>query len=79
MLILILLLGLFLFISAHSLRFLASKTRAKVSGVIGEERWRGFVALVSLIGVLLICLGYWTGWPAASRSRSTPRRPGRGT
>ena len=57
--ILILLLGLFLFISAHSLGFLARKTRAKVSGVVGEARWRGLVALASLIGLILICLGYW--------------------
>jgi len=56
--ILILLLGLFLFISAHSLGFLAAKTRARVSGAIGEARWRGVVALASLIGLILIGLGY---------------------
>ena len=53
-----LLLGLFLFITAHSLAFLMPKTRANLIGVVGEHRWGGFVAIVSLLGFILIVFGY---------------------
>ena len=54
----ILLLGLFLFITAHSMPFLARGTREKFVSVIGLERWRGFISVVSLIGMAMICIGY---------------------
>ena len=54
----ILLLGLFLFITAHSLTFLARGTRAKFISVVGEPRWQGFVSVASLVGMALIVWGY---------------------
>ena len=54
----ILLFGLFLFLTAHSLSFIASRTRARVIAQMGVAPWRNFVAVVSLIGFVLICVGY---------------------
>ena len=53
-----LLLGLFLFITAHSLSFFASGTRARVVSVAGEMRWKRFVAVTSLAGLVLVYFGY---------------------
>lgn len=54
----ILLFGLFLFLTAHSLSFMASRTRARVIAHMGIAPWRNFVAGVSLVGFILICVGY---------------------
>lgn len=54
----ILLLGLFLFLTAHSLSFVAQRTRARIIEQLGEASWKKFVAIVSLIGFALIVWGY---------------------
>ena len=54
----LLILGLLLFLGVHSLRFFADGWRSRQLARLGEMRWKGFYALVSLIGLVLICWGF---------------------
>lgn len=54
----VLILGLVLFLGAHSTRILAPGWRAGTIARIGDKRWRGVYTLVSLIGLVLIIWGY---------------------
>lgn len=54
----ILILGLLIFLGVHSLRIFADDWRRRQLARLGEMRWKGLYALVSLIGFVLICWGF---------------------
>ncbi len=54
----ILLLGLLIFFSAHSVRIVADGWRSRQLARLGENRWKGLYTLVSLAGLGLIVWGY---------------------
>ena len=54
----ILVLGLLIFLGAHSLRIFADDWRRRQVTRLGEKSWKGLFALVSLIGFALICWGF---------------------
>ena len=53
-----LILGLILFLGAHSARIVAEPWRLRTIGRIGELPWKGLYSLVSLAGFVLIVIGY---------------------
>ncbi len=55
---LILILGLLIFLGAHSLRIFADGWRERQIARLGAKRWKGLFALVSVIGFVLICWGF---------------------
>ncbi|MFK2877624.1 NnrU family protein [Rhodanobacter hydrolyticus] len=54
----VLILGLVLFLGMHSLRIFADGWRARQIARLGQKRWKGIYALVSLVGFVLICWGF---------------------
>ena len=52
------LLGLVLFLGAHSLRVFAEGWRSQQIERLGEKAFKGLYALVSLAGFVLLCWGY---------------------
>ena len=52
------LLGLVLFLGAHSLRVFAEGWRSQQIGRLGEKTFKGVYAVVSLLGFVLLCWGY---------------------
>ena len=54
----VLILGLLIFLGVHSLRIFADDWRSRQRARLGEMRWKGIYALVSLIGFVLICWGF---------------------
>ena len=55
---LILVLGLLLFLGAHSVRIVAEPWRNDQIARLGEGKWKGLYSLVSLAGLVLIVWGY---------------------
>jgi uncharacterized membrane protein len=55
---LLLLLGLVLFLGAHSVRIVAEGWRASTIASIGEKKWKGAYSLVSVAGFVLIVVGF---------------------
>lgn len=55
---LVLILGLVLFLGTHSVRIFAEPWRARTLARVGEARWKGVYAVVSLIGFVLLVWGY---------------------
>lgn len=55
---LLLLLGLVLFLGAHSVRIVADGWRASTIAAIGEKPWKGAYSLVSIAGFVLIVVGF---------------------
>ncbi|HOB67250.1 NnrU family protein [Ottowia sp.] len=55
---LVLVIGLLIFLGAHSVRIVAERWRAQTIARIGEKPWKGLYTLVSLIGFALIIWGY---------------------
>lgn len=55
---LLLIVGLILFLGMHSANLLAPGIRAGVSARIGVLPWKGIYALVSIVGFVLIVVGY---------------------
>ena len=53
-----LILGLVLFLGVHSTRILADGWRTTMLARLGEGRWKGLYALLSLIGFALLVWGY---------------------
>jgi uncharacterized membrane protein len=53
-----LILGLLVFLGAHSARIVAEPWRARVIARIGLNPWKGLYSLVSLAGLVLIVIGY---------------------
>jgi uncharacterized membrane protein len=54
----VLILGLLLFLGAHSLRFFGSRWRNQQIARLGEKPWKGLFALISIIGFVLIVVGF---------------------
>ena len=54
----ILILGLVIFIGAHSVRIVADGWRARMVARIGLKPWKAMYALVSLIGFVLLVVGF---------------------
>jgi uncharacterized membrane protein len=55
-----LILGLLLFLGAHSVRIVADDWRSRQIARMGPLKWKGLYALVSLLGLILIVVGYGT-------------------
>lgn len=55
---LVLILGLILFLGAHSVRIAADGWRSAMIARLGENGWKGLYSLVSLAGFVLIIWGY---------------------
>ncbi len=55
---LLLVVGLVLFLGAHSVRIVADGWRASTIASIGEKPWKGAYSLVSIAGFVLIVLGF---------------------
>lgn len=56
---LLLVLGLILFLGAHSLSLFAYAWRDTTAARLGVRRWKAGYSLVSLVGLILIVWGYW--------------------
>ncbi|MCA3071833.1 MAG: NnrU family protein [Rhodocyclaceae bacterium] len=54
----LMLLGLILFLSVHSTRIFASGWRDAMIAKLGPNGWKGLCSLVSLVGLVLIVIGY---------------------
>lgn len=54
----LLILGLLLFLGAHSIRIVASDWRGRQLARLGEKGWKGLYSVVSLIGLVLIVWGF---------------------
>ncbi|SFU95134.1 NnrU family protein [Pseudoduganella namucuonensis] len=54
----ILILGLLLFLGAHSVRIFAESWRTRMRARLGENGWKGVYSLVSIAGFALIVWGY---------------------
>lgn len=70
---LILVLGLVLFLGAHSVRIFAPEWRERLITVVGSGAWRGMYSLTALVGFALIVWGYTLAWPAAPLVYEPPR------
>lgn len=55
---LVLILGLIVFIGAHSVRIVAPAWRDRMVARFGEGAWKGVYSLVALLGIVLIVWGY---------------------
>lgn len=53
-----LVLGLVLFLGAHSVRIVADRWRASTIASVGERAWKGVYALVSIAGFMLVVIGF---------------------
>jgi uncharacterized membrane protein len=53
-----LLLGLIIFLGAHSVRIVADDWRSRTRARLGELPWKGVYALVSLLGLFLLIWGF---------------------
>jgi uncharacterized membrane protein len=54
----VLILGLLIFLGAHSVRMVAEPWRAAQIARLGQNGWKGLFALVSAIGLVLVVWGY---------------------
>jgi uncharacterized membrane protein len=50
--------GLILFLGAHSVEIFSSTLRANAVGRMGERPWKGLYTLISIVGFILIIWGY---------------------
>lgn len=53
-----LIIGLILFLGAHSVEIFSSTLRANAVARMGERPWKGLYALISIVGFILIIWGY---------------------
>lgn len=54
----LLILGLILFLGAHSVRIVAEEWRGQTVARVGERTWKGVYSVVSIVGFVLIVMGY---------------------
>lgn len=54
----VLLIGLLLFLGAHSVRIVADDWRGATLARVGEMRWKGVYSLLSVVGLALLVWGY---------------------
>jgi len=52
------LIGLFIFLASHSSRIFAEPWRNKMIDQIGEVKWKGLYTIISLIGFIVMVIGY---------------------
>jgi uncharacterized membrane protein len=55
---LLLILGLVIFLGVHSIRIFANEWRRRQIARLGEGPWKGLFALASLVGLILIIIGF---------------------
>lgn len=63
---LVLIVGLAIFLGAHSVRIVDGEFRARTVARIGEGPWKGLYSLVSLVGLILIIWGYGMARPEST-------------
>ena len=68
----LLILGLIVFLAAHSVRIYAEPWRGAVMARIGPNAWKGLYSLVSLLGFVLIVWGYGRARMGAAELWSSP-------
>ena len=54
----LLMLGLFLFLGVHSLRIISESRRTSLLELLGEKKFKGIYAVLSLLGFLVLIAGY---------------------
>lgn len=54
----LLILGLVIFLGVHSVRIVAEGWRTQLRARIGEPAWKGIYAVLSIVGFVLIVMGY---------------------
>ena len=54
----LLIIGLFIFLGSHSCRILAEPWRNHMIDRLGEVKWKGLYTIISLIGLILVVIGY---------------------
>jgi uncharacterized membrane protein len=54
----LLIIGLILFIAAHSTRIFTDDWRSRTLERLGEKPWKGFITVVSVVGFVLMMIGY---------------------
>ena len=52
------LIGLFIFLTSHSSRVFAESWRNQIIDRIGEVKWKGLYTIISLIGFIVMVIGY---------------------
>jgi uncharacterized membrane protein len=50
--------GLFIFLASHSCRIFAESWRNQIIDQIGEVKWKGLYTIISLIGFIIMVVGY---------------------
>ena len=50
--------GLFIFLASHSCRIFAESWRNQIIDQIGEVKWKGLYTIISLIGLIIMVVGY---------------------
>jgi uncharacterized membrane protein len=70
---LILVAGLVLFLGMHSARIVADAARSRFIAARGLNAWKGLYAIVSLVGFVLICVGFGQARQQAVVLWSPPR------
>lgn len=68
----LLILGLIVFLAAHSVRIYAEPWRESMIARIGPNAWKGLYSLVSLVGFVLIVWGYGQARVGAAELWSSP-------
>lgn len=63
---LVLILGLILFLGAHSVRIFAEDWRRSMIARLGEGPWKGIYSLASIVGVVLLVWGYGMARPESA-------------
>jgi uncharacterized membrane protein len=62
----LLMLGLFVFLGVHSLRIISESRRTSLLELLGEKKFKGIYAVLSLLGFLVLVAGY-------AQARLTPQ------
>ena len=68
----LMILGLVMFIGAHSVRIVADDWRTATIARIGEKKWKLFYTIASLAGIVLIVIGYGMARSAGSPELYAP-------
>ena len=68
----LMILGLVMFIGAHAVRIVADDWRTATIARIGEKKWKGLYSLVSIVGFVLIIVGYGMARSAGSPELYAP-------
>ena len=54
----LLVVGLVLFLGVHSVRIFAEGSRTRFIAARGTNAWKGVYSLVSIVGIVLVCIGF---------------------